>query len=80
MVLPVKPPYLPMEAALAAERPSGERWHYEPMGCFRCLAVVEVQYRFRHGSKFLRWRPDRSPKAGSMAQVKRRERAVAPKI
>ena len=48
--------------------------------------VVEVQYdhftgnRFRHGSKFLRWRPGKSPKACSMAQVKRKDRAVAPKI
>jgi ATP-dependent DNA ligase len=38
--------------------------------------VVEVQYdhftgnRFRHGTKFLRWRPDKLPKACSIEQVK----------
>jgi ATP-dependent DNA ligase len=38
--------------------------------------VVEVQYdqftgnRFRHGTRFLRWRPDKSPKFCSMDQVK----------
>jgi ATP-dependent DNA ligase len=37
--------------------------------------VVEVQYdhfsggRFRHGTKFLRWRPDKGPKECSIAQV-----------
>jgi ATP-dependent DNA ligase len=43
--------------------------------------VVEVQYdhftgkRFRHGAKFLRWRPDKAPKTCSMDQVKARNRA-----
>jgi len=38
--------------------------------------VVEVEYdyfsqgRFRHGSKFLRWRPDKKPKQCTMDQVK----------
>lgn len=38
--------------------------------------VVEVQYdhftgnRFRHGTKFLRWRPDKAPKSCSLDQVK----------
>jgi ATP-dependent DNA ligase len=37
--------------------------------------VCEVEYdyfsqgRFRHGSKFLRWRPDKSPKQCTMSQV-----------
>ena len=37
--------------------------------------VVEVQFdhfsggRFRHGTKFLRWRPDKPPKACKMEQV-----------
>jgi ATP-dependent DNA ligase len=37
--------------------------------------VIEVQYdhftgnRFRHGTKFLRWRPDKSPRSCSMDQV-----------
>ena len=48
--------------------------------------VVEVQYdhftgnRFRHGTKFLRRRPDKLPKACSMDQVKSTGRAFAPRI
>lgn len=40
--------------------------------------VVEVQYdhftgrRFRHGTKFLRWRPDKAPRQCTMNQVERR--------
>lgn len=39
--------------------------------------VVEVQYdhftggRFRHGTKFLRWRPDKNPKQCTLDQVRR---------
>jgi len=39
--------------------------------------VVEVQYdhfsgnRFRHGTRFLRWRPDKAPRQCSLDQVKR---------
>ena len=45
--------------------------------------VAEVQYdhftggRFRHGTRFLRWRPDKSPKSCTMAQVSQ-ESAVSP--
>jgi ATP-dependent DNA ligase len=45
--------------------------------------VVEVRYdhftggRFRHGTGFLRWRPDKSPKSCTMAQVAQ-ESAVSP--
>jgi ATP-dependent DNA ligase len=41
--------------------------------------VCEVEYdyfsqgRFRHGSKFLRWRPDKAPKQCTMEQVKPRK-------
>jgi ATP-dependent DNA ligase len=41
--------------------------------------VVEVSYdhftggRFRHGTKFLRWRPDKTPRQCTMNQVKHRE-------
>lgn len=46
--------------------------------------VVEVQYdhfsggRFRHGTKLLRWRPDKSPLQCSMAQVERESRTRLP--
>jgi ATP-dependent DNA ligase len=42
--------------------------------------VVEVQFdhftggRFRHGTKFLRWRPDKAPKDCTMKQVQRENR------
>jgi ATP-dependent DNA ligase len=44
--------------------------------------VVEVQFdhftggRFRHGTKFLRWRPDKDPKQCSTKQVKRENRSA----
>jgi ATP-dependent DNA ligase len=47
------------------------------------LLVVEVQYdhftggRFRHGTKLLRWRPDKAPKQCTMKQVKQ-EAAQSP--
>jgi ATP-dependent DNA ligase len=43
--------------------------------------VVEVQYdhftgrRFRHGTKLLRWRPDKAPRQCTMAQVERETRS-----
>ena len=61
-------------------RPGGpSRWstkktsEWEPL---KTKLVVEVQYdhfsggRFRHGTKFLRWRPDKKPKACTIDQVK----------
>ena len=44
--------------------------------------VVEVQFdhftggRFRHGTKFLRWRPDRTPKDCTLKQVERENAAT----
>ena len=44
--------------------------------------VAEVQFdhftggRFRHGTKFMRWRPDKDPRACTMAQVKRENRSA----
>jgi ATP-dependent DNA ligase len=54
------------------------RWSTEPTGEWEALPpklVVEVQYdhfsggRFRHGTKLLRWRPDKPPKQCTMDQV-----------
>jgi len=45
--------------------------------------VVEVQYdhftggRFRHGTKFLRWRPDKAPKQCTMSQIEAPPRQTA---
>ena len=44
--------------------------------------VIEVQFdhftggRFRHGTKFLRWRPDKSPRACTFKQVERENSAT----
>lgn len=44
--------------------------------------VVEVEFdhftggRFRHGTKFLRWRPDKDPAACSIRQVEREDRSA----
>lgn len=44
--------------------------------------VVEVEYdhftggRFRHGTRFIRWRPDKKPESCGMEQVERREGAT----
>jgi ATP-dependent DNA ligase len=44
--------------------------------------VVEVRFdhltggRFRHGTKLLRWRPDKAPRQCTMAQVKQESRSV----
>ena len=54
------------------------RWSTERSGEWKPLQarlVVEVQYdhfsggRFRHGTKLLRWRPDKPPKQCTLAQV-----------
>jgi ATP-dependent DNA ligase len=45
--------------------------------------VVEVRYdhfaghRFRHGTKLLRWRPDKSPRQGTMDQVRQKKANLA---
>lgn len=60
------------------------RWSTERSGEFEPLAprlVVEVQYdhftggRFRHGTKLLRWRPDKAPGRCTMAQVEHESRS-----
>ena len=66
--------------ASPAARPGGpSRWSTERTGEWQPLAtklVVEVQYdhfsggRFRHGTKFLRWRPDKPPRQCTESQVK----------
>lgn len=60
------------------------RWSTERSGEFEPLApklVVEVQYdhftggRFRHGTKLLRWRPDKRPDQCRMSQVEQESRS-----
>jgi ATP-dependent DNA ligase len=63
------------------------RWSTERSGAWVPLAprlVVEVQYdrftggRFRHGTRFLRWRPDKSPRQCTTAQLPSGARLVIP--
>jgi ATP-dependent DNA ligase len=58
------------------------RWSTERTGEWEPVSpemVVEVAYdhftggRFRHGTKFLRWRPDKAPRQCTMDQVEHRE-------
>jgi ATP-dependent DNA ligase len=65
------------------DAPGGpSRWSTERTGEWRPVApkiVVEVGYdhftggRFRHGTRFLRWRPDKDPRQCTMDQVEHRE-------
>jgi ATP-dependent DNA ligase len=63
----------------SGKQPGGpSRWstkktsEWEPL---RTKLVIEIQYdhftggRFRHGTKFLRWRPDKKPKQCTLAQL-----------
>jgi len=68
------------------------RWSTERSGQWEALdpkLVCEVSYdyfsqgRFRHGTKFLRWRPDKAPKQCTMDQVNttgRRSKSVLEKL
>ena len=60
------------------------RWSTERSGEWEPLdprLVAEVQYdhftggRFRHGTRFLRWRPDKDPRQCTMAQVEHESRS-----
>jgi ATP-dependent DNA ligase len=67
------------EPGFTGNRPGGpSRWSTERSGEWEPLApklVAEVQYdyfsggRFRHGTKFLRWRPEKAPAQCTLAQV-----------
>src|SRR5438132_11161818 len=62
MKLPIKPPYLPMEAKLVDEIPTGEQWQYEPKwDGFRCLAFRDgdhVELQSKAGESLTRYFPE----------------------
>lgn len=74
------------EPGFTGQRPGGpSRWSTERTGEWEPLAtklVVEVRYdhfsggRFRHGTSFLRWRPDKAPRQCTMAQVEQEGRSA----
>jgi ATP-dependent DNA ligase len=76
----IKPP------GFTGNAPGGpSRWSSERSAEWQPLApklVVEVQFdhftggRFRHGTKFLRWRPDKAPRDCTFKQVERENRSA----
>jgi ATP-dependent DNA ligase len=76
----VKPP------GFTGQAPGGpSRWSTERSAEWKPLKpelVVEVQYdhfsggRFRHGTSFLRWRPDKSPRQCTITQVEQEGRSA----
>jgi ATP-dependent DNA ligase len=76
----IKPP------GFTGKAPGGpSRWSTKRSSEWQPLAprlVVEVQFdhftggRFRHGTKLLRWRPEKAPKACTMSQVERESRSA----
>jgi ATP-dependent DNA ligase len=72
------------EPGFTGRTPGGpSRWSTERTGEWVPLAptlVVEVSYdhfsqgRFRHGTRFLRWRPDKAPRDCTLAQVRQEGR------
>jgi ATP-dependent DNA ligase len=74
---------LKKKPGFAGNAPGGpSRWSTERSGEWEPVdpkTVVEVTYdhftggRFRHGTKILRWRPDKTPRQCTMAQVEHRE-------
>lgn len=62
MTLPLKQPYLPMEAKLVEQLPSGAPWQYEPKwDGFRCIAFREgekVELQSKSGQPLARYFPE----------------------
>ncbi len=74
------------DVSFTGQAPGGpSRWSTERSAEWKPLTptlVVEVQYdhfsgsRFRHGTKLLRWRPDKGARQCTMAQVKQEARST----
>src|SRR5512141_545719 len=62
MTLPLKQPYLPMEAKSVATLPSGDEWQYEPKwDGFRCVAFRDgdlVDLQSKSGQPLARYFPE----------------------
>src|ERR1700755_3460387 len=62
MTLPLKQPYLPMEAKSVEKLPSGENWQYEPKwDGFRCIAFrdgEQVDLQSKSGQPLARYFPE----------------------
>ena len=76
----IKPPGFTGKAPGGPSRWSTKRsTDWQPL---EAKLVAEVQFdhftggRFRHGTKFLRWRPEKSPRDCTMRQVQRENRSA----
>ena len=62
MTLPIKQPYLPMEAKSVEKLPSGDQWQYEPKwDGFRCVAFrdgAQVDLQSKSGQPLARYFPE----------------------
>lgn len=62
MSLPIVPPFMPMEAKLAASLPDGPEWEYEPKwDGFRCLAFRDgddIELQSKAGQSLTRYFPE----------------------
>src|SRR3954454_22904483 len=62
MALPLKQPYLPMEAKSVEKLPTGDKWQYEPKwDGFRCLAFRDgdqVELQSKSGQPLARYFPE----------------------
>src|SRR2546423_1265628 len=60
--LPIKPPFLPMEAKSVTEIPTGPDWQYEPKwDGFRCVAFRDggsVELQSKSGQSLTRYFPE----------------------
>jgi ATP-dependent DNA ligase len=75
------------EPGFTGDAPGGpSRWATERTGDWQPLRhelIAEVRYdhvsgnRFRHGTKFLRWRPDKAPEQCRMDQLQQESAALA---
>src|SRR5204863_803129 len=61
-MLPLRQPFLPMEAISADEIPRGKNWHYEPKwDGFRCLVFRDgnkIELQSKSGQSLTRYFPD----------------------
>jgi ATP-dependent DNA ligase len=76
----VKPPGFTGKAPGGPSRWSNKRSaEWQPLGP-RLVAEVQFDHftggRFRHGTKFLRWRPDKQPSECTIKQVERENRSA----
>jgi ATP-dependent DNA ligase len=60
--LPIRPPFLPMEALQADQLPVGDQWQYEPKwDGFRCIAFrdgADIELQSKAGKSLTRYFPD----------------------